>query len=167
MIKDFNKSDLCKLSLKIGICSQPRQKIQCLQRCLTMAVLTLCFTEASRWHSIAPRVPCPVAFPFLSASSALLSLLLFKTCFWGWISSEHTPSMRCYLWQEYLSYKPNDQVSEASGKVNSSTFQWLTDIMSRGCFIFPKDSNSDFGLQAALTWSSSEIGNQRSREPGR
>lgn len=30
-----------------------------------MAVLTLYFTEASRWHFIAPRVPCPVAFSFL------------------------------------------------------------------------------------------------------
>ena len=141
MIKDFYKSnsDLCKLSLKIGICSQPRQKILCLQRRLTLAVLTLCFTEASRWHFIAPRIPCPVAFPFLSASSALLSLLLFKTCFWGWISIEHTPSMRYYLWQEYLSYKPNDQVNEASGKVNSSCFQSLTDIMSRGCFILPME----------------------------
>lgn len=34
MIKDFLKanSDLCKLSLKMEICSQPRQKIQYLKR---------------------------------------------------------------------------------------------------------------------------------------
>ena len=122
-------------------------------------VITLYFTEASRWHFIAPRVPCPVAFSFsFSASSPLLSLLLFKTCFWGWISREHTPSI-CYPWQEYLSYKPNDQVSEACRKVNISSFQRLTDIMSCGCFILPKESNSDFGLQVALTGSSSEIEN--------
>lgn len=125
-----------------------------------MAVLTLSFTEASRRHFIAPASlvlwPSPSSF---SASSALLSLLLFKTCFWGWISREHTPSMRCCPWQEYLSYKPNDQVSEACRKVNISSFHWLPDIMSCGCFILPKESNSDFGLQVALTGSSSEIEN--------
>lgn len=150
MIVDFNKSDLRKLSLKQEfVVSQGRKFSVPLEAALDNGGITLCFTEASRsgTHSTPRPLSCGLPLPFSFQCSPFPSPLS-KPVSGDGFPSEHTPSMRCYL-QEYLSYKPNDLVNEASGKVNSSTFQWLTDIMSRGCFIFPKDSNSKFWITSS------------------